>query len=618
MDDKDAAPKIMPGTLIRVLKLALSYRRPLALFLLLVVADASIGVVNPLIYRDIINDGILLHRPGVVVRLAALAGALSIASAGLGLWQSYLSARIGGSLLLSLRQQLFEHIQTMPLGFFARTRTGALLSRLNSDVAGAHSAFTDILSNIIGNIISAVLVLAAMFALSKQVALASLALMPLIIWPNNYFGRKLKAITRESYDFTAAMNNMMVERFNMSGAQIAKIFGQQQREAQLFAAKAKRVTDAGIKRAVYARVFFTVLMFIWALATALAYGWGGLLAIQGVLDVGTLVALVAYLWRLCTSFMNLSNVQVSIMTALVSFERAFEVLDMKSVIVERPDAVEIGPGPPAIIFDQVFFRYPAAGKVSLASLQSASALDDAPAQPVLRDVSFAVGPGKCTALVGPSGAGKTTITQLVARFYDPSSGAVMINGVDLRDAKIGSIMRRIGMVAQEPFLFNDTIRENLLYARPDAKEAELKDALRAAQLLPLVESLPQGLDTMVGDRGFRFSGGERQRLAIARLLLKAPGIVILDEATAHLDSESEAAIQAAIATALKGTTSIVIAHRLSTIVNADEILVVDQGTIVERGTHTSLAEKGGLYAELYRNQFANGEGNTVERPLSEG
>lgn len=602
--ERDAATKLTPRTIMRVLGLASPYRWQLGQFLLIVVADAAIAVANPLIYRDLINEGILSHRADVVIRLAALAGALSLAAAALGLWQTYLSARIGASLLLLLRRQLFEHVQTMPLGFFATTQTGALLSRLNNDVAGAHSAFTDVLSNVIGNVIGAALVLGAMFALSWQVALASLALMPLIVWPNTLFGRKLKAITKESYDLVGDMHNVMVDRFNVSGAQIAKIFGRREREAELFAQRARRVSDIGVRRAIYGRVFFAALMFIWALATAIAYGWGGLLVIDGMLDLGALVALVAYLWRLCTSFMTLASVQVSIMTALVSFERVFEVLDMNSVVVERSDAVDIPAGPATITFDHVDFRYPAPDEISLASLRNPAPADDAPAGPVLRDVSFTVGPGRRLALVGPSGAGKTTVTQLVPRFYDPTGGAVRINGVDLKHARLDSIVRRVGMVTQEPFLFHATIRENLLYARPAASEAELIGALRAAQLLPLVQSLPLGLDTLVGDRGFRFSGGERQRLCIARMLLKAPDIVLLDEATAYLDSESEAALQAALEVALQGRTSIVVAHRLSTIVSADEIVVLDRGAVVERGTHATLAAKNGLYAELCRRQFA--------------
>lgn len=598
----EPAPGLAPASVIRILRFAVPYRRALALFLLLILADAAIGIANPLLYGAIINDGVAARRVDIVVLLAALSGALSLASAGLGLWQSYVSARIGGDVLLSLRTKLFAHIQAMPLAFFARTRTGALLSRLNGDVAGAYGAFTDVLSNLVGNAVNVVLVLIAMFALSWPVAAVSLALMPLILLPNRLFGRKLEALTRKSYDLTAAMNDVLAERFNLSGAQTAKIFGRPDREAALFAAAAAGVSDVGVRRAVYGRLFFTMLMLIWALATALAYGLGGMLAIGGALSVGTLVALVAYLWRLCSSFMNLSGVPSSLAAARVSFARVFEILDLAPAAADTPGAVDLPDGPARIVFAHVDFRYPAARDVAPPSL-AGGADDDGPAALALHDVCFAIEPGQRVALVGPSGAGKTTITQLVARFYDPAAGRVLIDGVDLREVRRAALWRRIGIVTQEPFLFHDTIRENLLYARPDAGDAELAQALAAAQLAPLVESLPHGLDTLVGERGLRFSGGERQRFAIARLLLKAPDIVILDEATAHLDSDSEAAIQAALKSALAGRTSLVIAHRLSTVVDADAILVIDRGRVVERGRHAALLAEDGLYAELCRKQL---------------
>lgn len=596
--------KVKPGTAKRMLRFAMPYAGLLALFLLVVILDSSIGIVNPLIFRHIINDGILKGNAGLIIRFAILAGGLGLIDSALGLAQAYFSATVGARVVLDLRTKLFEHIQQMPLAFFTRVQTGALISRLNTDVGGAQSAFTDILSNVVGNSVTVVLVLGAMFALSWQITLAALVLVPLFILPARFWGPRLQKITRESYDLTSAMNNLMVERFNVAGAHLAKLFGRRQDEKRDFEAKAGRVSDISVKRAIYGRLFFTVLMLMAIVASAMAYGWGGVLAVEHRLDLGTVVAFVAYLGRLYMPLTGLSNIQVSVMTALVSFERVFEVLDLPPMIQDRPNAVAIPSGPARIEFDDVCFRYPTAAEVSLASLESIAAPDRAPEKIVLSDVSFVVEPGQLVALVGPSGAGKTTITYLVARLYDVQSGSVAINGIDVRDAKLESLHQRIGTVTQDAHLFHDTIRANLLYAKPEATEAELREALRAAQILPLIQSLPQGLDTLVGERGYRFSGGEKQRLAIARLLLKAPEIVILDEATAHLDSESEAAIQRAFETALRGRTSLVIAHRLSTILKADQILVVQGGRIVERGTHAELLQHPGLYAELHRRQFA--------------
>jgi ATP-binding cassette, subfamily B, bacterial len=600
---------IKPGTALRTLRFAAPYIRLLAVFLFVVILDAAIGIANPLIYRSIINQGILKGNAGLVVQLAMLVGILAIFDGAFGMTQSYLSAKIGARIVLSLRTKLFEHIQQMPLAFFTRTQTGALVSRLNNDVSGAQSAFTDILSNVVGNLITVALILAAMFVLSWQITLAALILLPLFIFPARFWGRKLQAITRESYDLTASMNNLMVERFNVAGAQLAKLFGRRQDESKTFQAKAARVSDIAVKRTIYGRIFFTALLLMASFATALAYGWGGLLAIKHVLDVGTVVALVSYLARLYSPLVGLSNIQVSVMTALVSFERVFEVLDLSPMIQEKPDAIAVPAGRARISFDHVSFRYPTASEVSLESLESLAvptnrAADETTEKLVLRDITFTVEPGQLVALVGPSGAGKTTITQLIPRLYDVQSGAVFVNGVDVRDAKLDSLRQRIGIVTQDAHLFHDTIRANLLYAKPDASDAEIEEALRAAQIFPLVASLPQGFDTLVGERGYRFSGGEKQRLAIARLLLKAPEIVILDEATAHLDSESEAAIQRALEIALAGRTSIVIAHRLSTILKADPILVVHDGRIVQQGTHAELVEQHGVYAELYQLQFS--------------
>src|SRR5215469_3002634 len=596
--------KVKPGTAKRTLAFALPYTGLLAVFLLVVIVDASITIINPLLYRQIINNGILMGNASLIVHLAIIVGCFGLFDGALGIAQTFLSSKIGAEIVLSLRNRLFQHIQRMPLAFFTRTQTGALVSRLNTDVQGARTAFTDILSNVVGNLITVLLILGAMFLLSWRITLGALVLLPLFVLPARFWGRKLQRITRESYDLTATMNNLMVERFNVAGALLAKLFGRRQEEGNSFQEKAARVSDIGVKQALYARLFFTALLVMATWASALAYGWGGVLAVRHLLDVGTVVALVSYLARLYAPLLGLSNVQVSIMTALVSFERVFEVLDLPPMIRERPDAVAIPPGPARISFDHVFFRYPSAEEVSLASLESIAVPEKRTQKSVLEDISFEVGPGQLVALVGPSGAGETTITHLVPRLYDVQGGAIRINGMDVRDAQLDSLSERIGVVTQDAHLFHDTIRANLLYAQPDATDEEIRSALRDAQILDLVDSLPDKVDTVVGERGYRFSGGEKQRIAIARLLLKAPDIVILDEATAHLDSESEAAIQRALETALAGRTSIVIAHRLSTVLKADEILVVQSGAIVQRGTHASLVAEPGIYAELYQRQFS--------------
>jgi ATP-binding cassette, subfamily B, bacterial len=596
--------KVKPGTTKRTLTFAAPYKGLLSVYLLVVIVDASIGIVNPLIYRRIINNGILQGNASLIIHLAIIVAVLGIFDGALGMSQTYFSSRIGAGIVLSLRTRLFEHIQQMPLAFFTRTQTGALVSRLNNDVGGARTAFTDILSNVVGNLITVVLILGAMFVLSWRITLAALILLPLFVLPARFWGRKLQAITRESYDLSSAMNNLMVERFNVAGALLAKLFGRREDEGKSFEEKASRVSDIGVKQALYGRLFFTALIVTATCASALAYGWGGVLAVRRVLDVGTVVALVAYLARLYAPLLGLSNVQVSIMTALVSFERVFEILDLPPMIREKADAQPIPPGPAKIVFDHVVFRYPSPSEVSLASLESIAVPDKRIQKTVLQDVSFTVEPGELVALVGPSGAGKTTITHLVPRLYDVQGGSISINGLDVRDAKLDSLRDRIGVVTQDAHLFHDTIRANLVYARFGATDDQIWAALRDAQIAGLIESLPDKLETLVGERGYRFSGGEKQRIAIARLLLKAPDIVILDEATAHLDSESEAAIQRALETALAGRTSIVIAHRLSTILKADQILVVQNGTIVQRGTHNELMTQAGIYSELYHRQLA--------------
>jgi len=602
-DDAIRGQKLPPGLTRRIFRFAAPYRRLLIVFLVLIVVDAIVTAANPLIYRAIIDDGILRHRRGVVVDLALVVGVLAVVDAGLSLWQRWVSARIGEGLIFDMRAQVFGHIQDMPIAFFTRTQTGALVSRLNNDVLGAQQAFTDTFSSVIGNFISVTVTLVAMFILSWEITLVALIMLPIFLFPARWVGRRLASITREGYALNAEMTTTMTERFNVSGALLVKLFGHPAAERRSFEDKAGRVRDIGITSAMYTRVFMTALLLTASLATALVYGWGGVLAVHGALLVGTVVALTAYLNRLYGPLTALSNVQVDVMTALVSFDRVFEVLDLPPMVAERPGAVAIPRGPATVEFDHVDFGYPTAEEVSLASLESVAVLERTPSHQVLHDVSFRAEPGQLVALVGPSGAGKTTISHLVPRLYDVRGGAIRIDGIDVRDATFASMRAAIGVVTQDAHLFHETIRSNLLYAKPGATDDDLWEALRAAQIIGLVQSLPDGLDTVVGDRGYRLSGGEKQRIAIARLLLKAPDIVVLDEATAHLDSESELAVQQALKTALADRTSLVIAHRLSTVREADLLLVVDDGRVVERGTHTELLAAGGLYAELYRTQF---------------
>ncbi len=602
-DDSVRSHRLSPGLVGRIARFAAPYRWLLGVFLVLIVVDSAIGAANPLIYRAIIDEGILPKQSALVVELALVLGLLAVFDAVLSLVERWISARVGEGLIFDMRTQVFAHFQRMPIAFFTRTQTGALVSRLNNDVLDAQSAFTNTLSSVVGNVITVIVTLLAMFFLSWQITLLALVLFPVFVLPAQWVGRRIQAITRESYNLNAAMTSTMTERFNVAGALLVRLFGDPIREIRSFEEKAGRVRDIGVTQAMYMVVFMTSLLLTASFATAIVYGLGGVLAIDGLLQVGTVVALTAYLNRLYGPLTSLSNVQVNVMTALVSFDRIFEVLDLPPLVAEKPDAVSIPRGPATVQFDHVDFRYPTAAEVSLASLESVAVLDQAPSSQVLFDISFTARPGELVALVGPSGAGKTTMSSLVPRLYDVRAGAVRINGVDVRDASFDSIRAMIGVVTQDAHLFHDTIRANLLYARPDATDAELVDALRAAQILPLIQALPEGLETVVGDRGYRLSGGEKQRIAIARLLLKAPDIVVLDEATAHLDSESEVALQAALRTALAGRTSIVIAHRLSTIQQADQILVVSEGRIVERGRHDELLAAGGLYADLYRTQF---------------
>ncbi|MGO8895082.1 MAG: ABC transporter ATP-binding protein [Streptosporangiaceae bacterium] len=616
MDPSITKQKLKPGTIRRIAAYARPYRVHLAVFLLATAVDAVITVINPLLLRELIDNGILTRNQQVVIVLACVVAAVAIFDAALGFVIRWFSARIGEGLIYDLRTQVFDHVQRQPIAFFTRAQTGSLVSRLDGDVVGAQQAITSTLSGVLSNLLSLILILAALFYLSWLVTVIALVMIPLFILPARLVGRRMQRLTRESMQLNAEMGSTMTERFNVAGAMLVKLFGRPREEAGAFSARAAKVRDIGVVTAMYGQVLFVALTLLASLVTALVYGLGGTLVIDGTFQIGTLVALTTLLGRVYGPITSLSSVQINVMTALVSFDRVFEVLDLKPLIAEKPDAVLLprtakangqGALAPEIEFDDVSFRYPSASEVSLASLESitlpAPERQDA-GTGVLHGVSFLAPSGKLTALVGPSGAGKTTITALAARLYDPNEGTVSIGGYDVRDVTQESLHDVVGVVTQDAHLFHDTIRANLTYARPAATELELIEACEAAQIWDLISGLPDGLDTVVGDRGYRLSGGEKQRVAVARLLLKAPSVVVLDEATAHLDSESEVAVQRALKTALAGRTSLVIAHRLSTIREADQILVVDAGRITERGTHEELLAAGGLYADLYHTQFA--------------
>ncbi len=592
-------------TVRRVVGFARPHRRLISVFLVLTVIDASLVVVTPLLVQQIVDKGILAGDRELVTLLALAMAGFAVFNALLSVLAGWLSSRIGEGLIFDLRSQVFAHVQRQSMAFFTRTQTGALVSRLNNDVIGAQRAFTSTLSSTVSNSIAVVVVGITMLALSWQVTLLCVALFPLLFLASRFVSNRLAGLTREQMDGNADLGNNMTERFNVGGAMLLKLFGRRDDEDVLFATKAAKVRDLGVRISLITRIFGATMVLVPALATALVYGVGGQLVISDALTIGTLLALATLLLRLLGPLQGLSNVRIDVMTAMVSFERVFEVLDLPSLIVERDDAVELPRAAARLEFDRVGFAYPSAEDLSLPSLEGVARPETGGGVPVLHDVSFTADVGRMVALVGPSGAGKTTVTHLVARLYDVTSGSVRVGGHDVRDVSLQSLEDAVGYVTQDAHLFHDTIRANMHYARPDADDRDIWSSLEAAQIADTVRRLPDGLDTVVGDRGYRLSGGERQRLAIARLLLKSPGIVVLDEATAHLDSESEAAVQRALDAALEGRTSLVIAHRLSTVRNADQILVLDEGRIVQSGTHSELLAEGGLYADLYRTQFVD-------------
>ena len=594
--------KLKPGTVKRILSYGMAYRRYLFLFLATVVVDAFLIVSTPLLLRKLIDDGVLPKDSGLVTQLALAVGALAILDAIMNVIGRWFSARIGEGLIYDLRSEVFAHVQKQSIAFFTRTQTGALISRINSDVMGAQQAFTATLSGIVSNVISLTLVTIAMLFLSWQITLFSLALLPLFLLPTKWVGRKIQSLTRESFEVNAQMSSTMTERFNVSGALLVALYGKNSTEKEFFRSRARKVADIGIQLALLNRLFFIALTSVAAIATAFAYGIGGHLAISGSITVGTMIAITALLARLYGPLTALSNIRIDVMTSLVSFERVFEVLDLKPMVESRIGAIALAPSKPKIEFKEVDFSYPKVDEISLASLEGIATREVVDSGEILRKLSFTVEPGTMTALVGPSGVGKTTISALIPRLYDVTDGSIEINGVDIRDYDLESLRMNIGVVMQDAHLFHETIEENLKYAKPDATPEEMEEACRSAQIWTLITSLPQGLSTMVGERGHRLSGGEKQRLAIARLLLKSPSLVILDEATAHLDSENEDLVQIALKNALQGRTSIVIAHRLSTVMDADQILVIRDGAVAEKGRHEELIGAGGIYSDLFSRQ----------------
>ena len=594
--------KLRPGTLKRIFTYAIPYKSTFVLFLFCLVADAVLTVATPLLLRELIDQGVIPKDRAVVTTMAIAVAVLAILTAVINIVVRWISAKIGEGLIYDLRSQVFRHVQEQSIAFFTRTQTGALITRINSDVIGAQRAFTSTFSGLISNVLTLILVVGTMLALSWQITVASLLLLPVFLAPTKWIGARLQGYTRDSFEINGEMSSTMTERFNVSGALLVKLYGDLDQESQVFRKKARKVADLGISMAMLNTFFFIALISIAALATAIAYGIGGHLAIDGAITVGSLIAITTLLARLYGPLVALATVRVDVMSALVSFERVFEVLDLQPMVQEKSNAQAMKSRTPAIEFDDVHFTYPNAQQISLASLEAASLPEIKESEEILKGITFSALPGTVTALVGPSGAGKTTISALLPRLYDVTSGSIKVDGVDLRDLKLTSLRDSIGVVMQDSHLFHDTISANLRYAKSNATIDEMKGACQAAQIWDLITSLPNGLETMVGERGHRLSGGEKQRLAIARLLLKSPSIVILDEATAHLDSENEELVQSALASALQGRTSIVIAHRLSTVMSADQIIVLENGLIRERGKHEELVRAGGLYSELFARQ----------------
>lgn len=601
-DQSVKSAKLKPGTLKRIFAYAIPYKSTFLLFLFCLIADAFLTIATPLLLRELIDNGVIPKDRSVVTTMAIAVAVLALLTAAVNIVVRWISAKIGEGLIYDLRSQVFRHVQEQSIAFFTRTQTGALISRINSDVIGAQRAFTSTFSGIISNVLTLILVVGTMLALSWQITVASLLLLPVFLAPTKWIGGRLQGYTRDSFEINAEMSSTMTERFNVSGALLVKLYGNLNQESVAFKKKARKVADIGISMAMLNTFFFIALISIAALATAIAYGIGGHLAIDGSITVGSLIAITTLLARLYGPLVSLATVRVDVMGALVSFERVFEVLDLEPMVKESKSPITLASRTPAISFEEVRFTYPSAQQISLASLESTSLPEVKESEEILKGISFTAAPGTVTALVGPSGAGKTTISALLSRLYDVSSGAIKIDGIDIRELSVDSLRSSIGVVMQDSHLFHDTITANLRYAKADATFDEMKAACQSAQIWDLITTLPNGLETMVGERGHRLSGGEKQRLAIARLLLKSPSIVILDEATAHLDSENEELVQKALSQALSGRTSIIIAHRLSTVMNADQILVLENGLIRERGRHEELVQAGGLYSELFARQ----------------